>query len=390
MCTTTCGNGVLDQCYVAQPPGGESIDPCYHYIAQVEVCDGATSSLTCAQDGYFGGSAACTARCSFDDSGCTACMTGTRVQRCDRTTGTSTDVVPSLSTTGAPRIAINGTIIELAAQGTVQIAMPGVYNVAGIPTGWLGASATLDQISLSRIALDGTVTPGAVFSASALQVYLAHGPANRTIVVWQGLGSSTWEIWFAIADDNASLVTQPTRLAAGGDLTNTDVASDGTSFFVGYGGGTLARIAADGTVATKTGFPSGSSQMGGSLPMTVRADTTGGWYIETLNLPTLTYAVQRFDPQGAPVGAALTIVPDGGVHYRAFAADGARLVMGVAVPTGSAALSERLEWIDATGAIVDTVEAGRGTFMPQVAPLGTSFIADFPAAGATQLALVSP
>ncbi len=391
MCNTTCGNAQLDECYTVQPPCGECVDRCYHYPQHVEVCDGATSSLTCAQDGYFDGSAACSTQCTFDDSGCTACITGTRVQRCDRVTASSTNVVPSLSTTGAPRLAINGTIVELAAQGTVQIATPGVYDMAGTPTGWIGASFTTDQISLSRIALDGTVTAGAVIAKPVLQVHMAHGPTNRTIVVWQGQGSSTWEIWFAIVDDNAALTTQPTLLAAGNDLTNTDVASDGTSFFVGYGGGTLARIAADGTVATMTGFPSGSSQMTGSFPMTVRADSTGGWYVVTLNVPTPTYAVQRFDPQGAPVGAALSVVPDGGVYYRAFAADGARLVMGVAVPMGNAAaLSERLEWIDATGSIAETVEVGRGTFPPSVAALPTSFLVAFPAAGATQLAVVSP
>jgi hypothetical protein len=70
--------------------------------------------------------------------------------------------------------------------------------------------------------------------------------------------------------------------------------SDGTSFFVGASG-QLARIAADGTSTVATGFP---------LRANERVYVTTGWYVSVVGN---TLVGQRFDANGAVVGAAITV-----------------------------------------------------------------------------------
>jgi hypothetical protein len=413
-----CGNGAIDECYDSTYDHAQN---CSIYSRSSEPCDGALVVTTCEQYGFYGGAGSCTWLCDFDPRACTACSTDARVQDCLALPGMVSSIATAdPSTSGVPTLALmtNGglEILSLEAQGMQHVAMGGLpkysTGIVGIRDGWLvsfwptlptSSSKTGDTLQLRRYALDGAgVTLAVLDETWGSGIAYAHGPSDLTLLAWPLGGNAVFEIL-----DGITALSVPRTLLTSSYVGGWRIraASDGTSFFVYTSTGSpatgttavgeLFRIAADGTVMSRTNAP------GGPRGVALTFDGATGWTVG--HTDERSASAQRFDSTGANVGDPLPITVDASSHLSSFIAVGNDLLYVRSTPINSNVYAHWLVRVDATGSIVNEVEVGRGvatwvdpqwgTLKPRVVAtrVGASIaIAWDTSLYSHQLALVSP
>src|SRR5580704_6470862 len=159
LCTSTCGNGVIDPCIYVSLDG----EGCPQQQPTMEACDGANPS--CVQLGYYGGSSACDDVCAIlDERSCDACAPG------------ALSCGPIALSSSSVGIAASGSNVALASTSAVQIynglaagsgiSISNVVGIVGVTDGWLVATMTTDDaVSLTPLGSDGTLgaSPSLVF-----------------------------------------------------------------------------------------------------------------------------------------------------------------------------------------------------------------------------------
>lgn len=361
-----CGNGAIDECY---DQTYDHAQRCSIYARSSEPCDGTLVVTTCEQYGYYGGGpGSCTSLCDFDPRACTACATDARVQECLALPGIVTSIAAAdPSTPGVPTLALatNGglEIVSLEAQGLQHVAMGGlpkaVQGIGGVPGGWLVAFVPTttppppeNTLWLRRYALDGTGVTLAPVPGYGGRVSFAHGPSNLTLMALSR-GNNASEIWSPILDSTTDMVVSHTLLGLiGSGLWWARAVSDGTSFFVYTPNGVLFRIGTNGLVSSQTTVPIGMHDNALTL------DGTTGWAVGQTDSKTA--SAQRFDTTGATVGDPISIAVDTSSYLSSFIADGNDLLYVRSTPVNADVFAHWLVRVDATGAIVNEVEVGRG------------------------------
>ena len=333
-CGMTCGNGVVDTCYVR---GGESCD----WTAITEVCDG--NAASCASRGYLGdGNATCTGTCQWDLGACLGCEVTSTVLECDAL------VKPGMLAASGDQLAFvadsatryghdgNGALIQLGSSGA------GLQAAFAIPSGWIvvgpdGALATLDKSGVVGPFSGGNNEPAATYAFAA--------STDRMIEVWEAQIGSQSAVTYRIADASAAIVVQTLRLGTETITTPVRATSDGSSFFV-LALGQITRIAADGSVLSTSPYPANVYQVGAFA-----WGTTGGWFAGAL-VGNTDFA-QRFDQTGALIGSPMTLAD----RPVGFSVDGDDLLesVGTGMPPRL-----RLDRITPAGGVTQSPELGVG------------------------------
>jgi hypothetical protein len=287
-----CGNNRIDNCWYQPMPGH-----CY-WQPWAEMCDG-TATKSCQELGYFGGNTVCSLSCnSIDFSGCNACAPS------DLACGTFAPIY------GVQDLAVSGTHVALGAGNVVaifdgitpiaRVTVPDFRALAPTSSGWLVAS---EPLTLTPLDFAGNLgTPQSTFFRYPK---LVTGPGGRILSAWkyQINAAAPWHVQFSIVDSAGITLVPTTDLFTLAADHPFDVATDGTSFFVGAEG-QLARITSDGSATIVTGYPVAAMGVIDSLSLTWQGTT--GWYVNA-------YDAQRFDASATPVGTQVILGNNNGM-----------------------------------------------------------------------------
>ena len=334
VCGMTCGNGVVDTCYVR---GGESCA----WTAITEVCDG--NATSCASLGYLGdGNATCTGTCHWDLGACLGCEVTSTVLECDAL------AKPGMLAASGDQLAFvadsatryghdgNGALIQLGSSGV------GLQAAVAMPSGWIvigpdGGLAALDKSGVLGPFSGGNNEPHATYAFAA--------STDRMIEVWEAQIGNQSAVTYRIADASGAIVVQTLRLGTETITRPVGATSDGSSFFV-LALGQITRIAADGSVLSASPYPANVYQVGAFA-----WGTTGGWFTGSI-VDNADFA-QRFDQTGALIGSRMTLAD----RPVGFSVDGDDLLEGV----GSGTLPTlRLDRITPAGGVTQSPELGVG------------------------------
>jgi hypothetical protein len=329
-CAETCGDGVIDPCSTLV-----NLASCIYRPGE-DPCDGDAFTTSCAALGYPRGQLGCSKTCAIEETSCDPCEAG---NLCG---GFATPSDLDVLAVSGDKILIVGT--ETAAILDAQLQVEGrlaekLTAAAAIPGGWLAT----DGQALLRITTTATRVP----FVSPTEV-MTGGHPSHVLLHWS---NATDGVKFALVDFAGNLVGAPKMLAMAAPAR---AATDGVSFFVGTGG-TLYRIATDGTVTSTSGFPKAN------VAEIVWGGTTG-WYITIAD-----HRLQRFDAAGALVGPVIDL---GAARFEAFVADGDRVVA-----TRREGNDLALVRIDSTGVTASVKRVGvSGDPGSRLARIGSDFV----------------
>jgi hypothetical protein len=341
----TCGNGIVDTCFVRSPMG------CHCVTVVRETCE----TTKCESLGFYGNAIPCSANCQFvDPRRCNACAPENIVCRVNVIGEPPQQLAASASHIA---VATPSNIAIFDGSLNVQIVVaPNARDLVAVPTGWLVVTAT------ARFHLDRAGTIGMSIAGTTTDPAAAYGAGGNVGIAWAQNGAVRFTI----------VTTTGVEVIAGSDLftgSKPSAASDGTSFFVGAAG-QLARIAADGTRTIATGFP---------LRANERVYVVNGWYASVVGN---SLVGQRFDASGAVVGTAITV--DLGGPILDLVADGTDLV--VLRRTGHIELVR----VSSAGTMSAPREVGGGDPVGQLDHMGTSFAVSWGSVSQLEIALATP
>jgi hypothetical protein len=356
-CAVTCGNSELDVCYMQGPE-------CLVVVSS-EACDGAVS---CADAGYFGGTASCASDCSaIDDTDCDACAP-------DIDCATYAAALPAAVAVSGSHVAV-GTLSGIDIFDGVRLVkhVGATYarSLVPVPNGWLVIASQPTRI----FALDRDGTQGRSSPLDDVDTSIT-AAGDRAVLAWRVMD----DVHVAFADAHGETMVPASSLIPAGITISPGTATDGTSFFVGAAG-QLAWIAADGTRAIRGLFPSSLS----NDVVTLRWSGTVGWYI-SWNRRISAFTAQRFTATGTKVGGSVYV--DVGDAPLDFLADGDDLLV-----LRQRATKYEIVRLDAMGATRSVLEIGAGTRDAEhawLAKLEPSVLAAWYRPGKLQLALAAP
>ena len=318
-----CGNDVVELCWLPLMPGGNHCT----YYPQPEACDG-TTTMTCAQAGYYSGTFACT-DCRLDPADCDACPPDAP---CD-----------SFAWLAFEHAAVSGSHVAFVGyhktavfDGLTEVARPAISEaraVAAVPGGWVLLRSSQPPV-LTALGTNGVVGASYPLFGKAASASIAY-TNGRVLLAWKGDSpSGDYHLYVAITDLTGTIVVPEIDVMP---IFNQyfQLISDGTSFFIAADG-KLVRIAIDGTLTV------GATSVPYSTHLTW-SGTTG--YIASNTV------AQRFDASGAVVGPAIAI----GGNPLDFLANGSELLV---LSSGNRV---RIDHIDAAGTSLEVEEVGAGS-----------------------------
>jgi hypothetical protein len=331
------------------------------FVPVPEICD-TTTTRTCIDEGFFGGTLACTG-CFLDTTNCDVCPPNSR---CAAFAPFDND--RGIAASGA-RVAVAGFTGIVIFEGLTEITRTPIdqlHAITGIPGGWLVVSG--DPATLTSVSLDGVAgTPHPIF-AEAQGAKIVHANGRVFFGFRAPVGdppSADLHMLAVITDVDGSVLVPQIDLTVifGQDHA---VTTDGTRFFVA-GDNALARVAANGTHTLVT------TQVLGE-PMKLAWGGTVGWLVGGAG-------AQRFAATGALVGPNLPSV--GGL--KDYLADGDDLLQ---LLTSQSVAIQR---VDAAGTLVKSTEVGGGSpFLANMVRVGSDVFVAWSLQNHLQVALVNP